>query len=44
MDPGIGASGALRQNGLPGNAADGLGQRPLDGREAGLNLPAMEGG
>ena len=43
VDSGVGASGALGQKLLSGEALDGGGQGALDGRLAGLDLPAVEG-
>jgi hypothetical protein len=42
MDPGVGASAALGQDALPGDALDGVGQLALNGEVAGLDLPAVE--
>ena len=44
MDAGVGASGALGQKLLSGEALDGLRQGTLDGGLAGLDLPAVKGG
>ena len=35
---------ALGQDGLSGDAVDGLGESALDGWEGGLDLPTVEGG
>ena len=43
VNAGVGASGALGQKLLSGEALDGVGQSALDGGLAGLNLPAVEG-
>lgn len=44
VDPGVGAAGALGENGFAGDAMDGFGECALDGGEVGLNLPAVIGG
>ena len=44
VDAGVGASGALREDGFPGDVADGFGESALDGWERRLDLPAVEGG
>jgi hypothetical protein len=43
VDPGIGTTGALRQNRLPRNPANRVGQRSLDGREARLDRQPWKG-
>ena len=42
VDAGVGASGALRERGFAGDAADGGLEFALDGALAGLDLPAAE--
>ncbi len=44
VDAGIGAAGPLGQDGFSADVEDGLGERALHGREAGLDLPAVERG
>ena len=44
VDPGVGAAGALGEDGFAGNAVDGVGEGALDGGEVGLNLPSVVGG
>ena len=44
VDSGVGAAGALREDGLSGDALDGLGEGALHGGEIGLDLPAVVGG
>ena len=44
MNAGIGAAGALWEDGFAGDLADGFGECALDGRKAGLNLPTVEVG
>ena len=44
VDSGVGAAGALRQRRLAGDAAQRGLQFALDGRQAGLHLPALEVG
>jgi hypothetical protein len=44
VDAGIGAAGALREDGFAGDVADGAGEGALDGGEVGLDLPAVVGG
>ena len=43
VNAGVGAAGALGEDGLAGDVEEGVGERSLDGREAGLNLPAVVG-
>ena len=42
VNPGVGASGALRQHLLAGKALDTFGQSALHGRQPGLDLPAVK--
>jgi hypothetical protein len=42
VDSGVGASAALREDALAGDALDGVGQFSLDSAVAGLDLPAVE--
>jgi hypothetical protein len=44
VDAGVGAAGALREDGLSGDALDGFGEGSLHGGEIGLDLPAVVGG
>jgi len=44
VDAGVGAAGALGKDGFAGEVVEGLSEGPLDGREAGLDLPAVEAG
>ena len=44
VDAGVGAAGALGEDAFAGDAVDGVGERALDGGQAGLDLPAVEGG
>ena len=44
VDAGVGAAGALRENGLAGDVADGVRESALNGGEVGLDLPAVVGG
>ena len=44
VDAGVGAAGALGEDGFAGDAMDGVGERALDGGEVGLDLPAVVGG
>ena len=44
VDAGVGAAGALREDGFAGDAVDGLGESALDGGEVGLDLPTVVGG
>ena len=44
VDAGVGAAGALGENGLAGDVVEGVGEGALDGGQAGLDLPAVEGG
>ncbi len=44
VDAGVGAAGALRENGFAGDAVDGLREGALNGWEIGLNLPSVVGG
>jgi hypothetical protein len=44
VDAGVGAAGALREDALAGGAVDGVGERALDGGQAGLDLPSVVGG
>ena len=41
VDAGVGAAGALRQDGFASDVADGMGEGSLDSREGGLDLPAV---
>ncbi len=43
VDAGVGAAGALGEDGFAGDVVEGLGEGALDGGEAGLDLPAVEG-
>ena len=43
MDAGIGAAGALGQDGFTGDVQEGAGERALNGRETGLHLPPVKG-
>ena len=43
VDSGVGAPGALREDTLANSAMDGVGEEALDGGQAGLNLPSVEG-
>jgi hypothetical protein len=43
VDAGVGAAGALGEDVLSGDVADRVGERALDGRQLGLNLPAVVG-
>ena len=42
VDAGVGAAGALGEDGFAGEVEDGFGERSLDGGEAGLYLPAVK--
>ncbi len=44
VDAGVGSARALREDRLTGDVVDGLGERALDGGQARLDLPAVEGG
>ena len=44
VDAGVGAAGALGEDGFAGDVVDGAGEGALDGGQAGLDLPAVEGG
>jgi hypothetical protein len=44
MDTCVGATGALGQDALAGDAVKSIAQSALDGGQAGLDLPAMIGG
>ncbi len=44
VDAGVGAAGALGEDGFSGDVVDGVGEGALDGGEIGLDLPAVEGG
>ena len=44
VDSGVGAAGALREDGLAGDVVDGVSEGSLDGGEVGLDLPTVEGG
>ena len=44
VNTGVGASGALREDGLPRDAVDGFGERALYSGEIRLHLPAIVGG
>ena len=44
VDAGVSAAGALGKGALAGDAGEGVGERALDGRASGLDLPAVEGG
>jgi hypothetical protein len=43
VDAGVSATGALGQNALSGDAEEGVGEQTLDGRQDGLDLPAVVG-
>jgi hypothetical protein len=43
VDAGVGSSGALREDALAYGAVDGVGEEALNGWQAGLNLPSIEG-
>jgi len=43
VDSGVGAAGALREDGFAGDAVDGFGERALHGGEIGLDLPSVVG-
>jgi len=43
VDAGVGAAGPLREDALAGGAVDGVSERALDRRQAGLNLPSVKG-
>jgi hypothetical protein len=44
VNAGVGAAGALGEDGFAGDAMDGLGERALYGGERRLDLPAVVGG
>ena len=44
VEAGVGAAGALGEDGFAGDAVEGLGEGSLHGGEAWLDLPAVEGG
>jgi hypothetical protein len=44
VDAGVGAAGALGEHGFAGDVMNHVGEGALDGRQVGLNLPAVEGG
>jgi len=44
VNAGVGAAGALREDGFAGDAVDGLGEGSLYGGQIGLDLPAVVGG
>ena len=43
VNAGVGAAGALGEDVFSGDVADDVGERSLDGRQLGLNLPAVVG-
>jgi hypothetical protein len=42
VDAGVGAPGALREDGFSGDVEEGSGESSLHGRQLGLNLPAVK--
>lgn len=44
VDAGVGTAGTLGEDALAEGAMDGIGERALDGRQAGLHLPPVKPG